>query len=39
MLELESSRPAGGTMSLTATREGDVVHLSILRLHAKRGAN
>lgn len=29
MLELESSRPAGGTMSLTATREGDVVHLSI----------
>ena len=29
MLELESSRPADGTMSLTATREGDVVHLSI----------
>ncbi len=29
MLELESSRPAHDSMSLTAARDGDVIHLSI----------
>ena len=37
MLELESSRPALDNMSLTAAREGDVVHVSVTAPPASEG--